>query len=604
MDTQPDEENRLAKDMYEMFFLIGILCTLLTSSLIVAYIVMPKLRRHPNSILFQILLLQFGISLKYLVTGVAFKYYGNDVEHTPMGLMDFGFLDYGCKIEGLVAYMLFFMIILWNFIFTYDVYLTVNKPLIFNENYVFYYKAFVYFAGTMFSLVVFFPNMDIFAESIIFICYMKKGLIYNVFVNFPIVLFFVVNLYVSMKYTRESRYKGYTKNRHRIDQILSIHRVYFVLWTCFQISNLAFGFIPSKSPKLVSVHSIFMSLTPINICIAFFKAIYYTRQDNVYQMIDIQEEEMKETPGNQSLLDSMIHLHPPPGIEGKVKHQRNPSGNAETMEQVKKHWGEGENFKDVLRREVLEYIVKGFEKIYKSEKDAHNGSMSKLELEDPNVKAERPPLFRRIILFCLGKEDPTGENYEDDGNKSALLGHPEVLKKVSVMTQSQIERESQVEKSIFVQRTPTVSMSKKKSKEVKHDDYELIELAPIIFKNIRKIHNVDDHMVRSVFSMININELDISISSGKGGSFFIKPIHGGRMLIKSITKPEYDLIQSILIDYYCYLLMNPNTYLNPILGVYKLKLQKNNQVPPITFILMRNVLNIDPQDLKKDDMVY
>lgn len=50
--------------------------------------------------------------------------------------------------------------------------------------------------------------------------------------------------------------------------------------------------------------------------------------------------------------------------------------------------------------------------------------------------------------------------------------------------------------------------------------------------------------------------------------------------------------------------MNPNTYLCPILGVYKLKLHKSSQVPPIIFILMRNVLNLDPEDLNPDDKVY
>lgn len=565
---------------------------------------MKSLHRHPNSILFQILLIQFGVSLKYLVTGTAFKVNGNDLKYTPSELMDFGFLEYGCKIEGLIAYLLFFMIILWNFVFTYDVYLTVNKPLIFNENYVFYYKAFVYFTGTMFSIVVFFPNMSIFTGSSIYICYIQTGLIYNCFVNLPIVAYFVINLYVSMKYTRESRYKGYTKNKHRIDQILSIHRWYFAFWTIFQFSNLIFGLVPSNSPKLVTGHSIFMSLTPWNICIAFFKAIYYTRTDNAYQLIDLEDTENKEQGGNQSLLDSMIMSHPPPGLETKMRHQRNPSGNAATMEQVKKHWNKGENFKDVLRREVLEYIVKGFEKIFKSKDEIASRTIEQLEIEDLNLKPEKTPLFRRLILFCLGKEDPNHENYEDEGNRSFILGHPDVLKKVSPLSQTQIDKETQNEKSVFVKRNLTLNSKSKPNQEVKDDEYEFIELAPTLFKNIRRMHNIDDPMVRSIFNTSNIKELDITISSGKGGSFFIKPIHGGRMLIKSITKPEYELIQNFLSDYYCYLLMNPNTYLNPIIGVYKLKLQKSSQVPPITFILMRNVLNIDPEDLKPHDKVY
>jgi hypothetical protein len=169
MGIFPADPAELSAQMYEIFFYIGLFCTLFTFTLMVIYWSMDSMKRHPNSILFQILMIQFFISVKYLVTGISFKVYGNDLDHTPKSLMDFGLLPYGCKIEGLVAYMLFFFIILWNFAFTYDVYLTVNKPMVFNENYVFYYKAFVYFAGTMFSIVVFFPNMNFFTDSIIYI---------------------------------------------------------------------------------------------------------------------------------------------------------------------------------------------------------------------------------------------------------------------------------------------------------------------------------------------------------------------------------------------------------------------------------------------------
>lgn len=89
-----------------------------------------------------------------------------------------------------------------------------------------------------------------------------------------------------------------------------------------------------------------------------------------------------------------------------------------------------------------------------------------------------------------------------------------------------------------------------RGKDLDSNRYELIELAPKIFENIRKIHNIDDYMIKSIFSLSNIKELDISISSGKGGSFFIKPINGGRMLIKSITKPEYEILQDFLSEYY------------------------------------------------------
>lgn len=178
----------------------------------------------------------------------------------------------------------------------------------------------------------------------------------------------------------------------------------------------------------------------------FGLGIYYSKHKDAYQIIDIESVELKAgcmSGDHQSLLDNMITLHPPPGLEGKIKHSRHPSGSSATMDQVKKHWGQEENFKDVLRKEVLDYIIKGFEKTFKDVK----GGSSLLDIEEEQGQTEKPPLFRRIVLFCLGKEEANAENYEDDGNKSALLGHPDVLKKVSILTQSQIDKEAYVENS-------------------------------------------------------------------------------------------------------------------------------------------------------------
>jgi hypothetical protein len=50
--------------------------------------------------------------------------------------------------------------------------------------------------------------------------------------------------------------------------------------------------------------------------------------------------------------------------------------------------------------------------------------------------------------------------------------------------------------------------------------------------------------------------------------------------------------------------MNPNTYLCPVLGVYKIKINKHSSSPPISFLLMRNVLNIDPEEINPEDKVY
>lgn len=132
-------------------------------------------------------------------------------------------------------------------------------------------------------------------------------------------------------------------------------------------------------------------------------AIYYSRTGNTYQMLDIELDNMNNIERSFSLLDKMIILNPPPGMESKIRHQRNPSGSSLTMEKVKTHWGKGENFKDILRREVLEYIVKGFEKIFKGGKydknDKSNTFDNLIPLETENVeKHEKPSFFKRLML--------------------------------------------------------------------------------------------------------------------------------------------------------------------------------------------------------------
>lgn len=208
-----------------------------------------------------------------------------------------------------------------------------------------------------------------------------------------------------------------------------------------------------------------------------------------------------------------------------------------------------------------------------------------------------------MLFFCL-KRAAQLQIIDNEDNHRPLEGHPDVLKKVSRLTLPQIERDAYFEKSHFVKRNLTYANRSAGDHTCFEDEYEFIELSPKMFRNIRRIHNIDDRMVRSIFSLININEIDISISAGKGGSFFIKPVEGGRILIKSVTIPEYEIIQRFMVDYYKYLLKNPNTYLCPVLGVYKLKLQQNSQIPPITFLMMRNVLNIDTKDLSDEDKIY
>ena len=78
------------------------------------------------------------------------------------------------------------------------------------------------------------------------------------------------------------------------------------------------------------------------------------------------------------------------------------------------------------------------------------------------------------------------------------------------------------------------------------------------------------------------------VSDSKGGTFVIKP-KGGVVFLRSMTKADFMIFQNFLPDYYKYILMNPNTYLAPILGVYSLQINLHGTTVPIYFRLTRNI---------------
>ena len=60
-----------------------------------------------------------------------------------------------------------------------------------------------------------------------------------------------------------------------------------------------------------------------------------------------------------------------------------------------------------------------------------------------------------------------------------------------------------------------------------------------------------------------------------------------------MTKSQYRLMQDFLPNYYKYILMNPNTYISPILGVYNMTLTREGVSLPMYFMIKRNVRNFD-----------
>jgi hypothetical protein len=152
-----------------------------------------------------------------------------------------------------------------------------------------------------------------------------------------------------------------------------------------------------------------------------------------------------------------------------------------------------------------------------------------------------------------------------------VLGHPDILRKFNIaMKQDDLNK--------------CCSVQKAHKGEIEGVQYELFEMAPEVFSIIRKIQNVSEELISKAFSPLNIDNISIGVSQNKGGCFFIKPEQGG-LIIQSIHKKSYKRMIKFLPEYYKYILMNPNTHLIPILGVYQLTITQNKNSLPIYFLI-------------------
>jgi hypothetical protein len=71
--------------------------------------------------------------------------------------------------------------------------------------------------------------------------------------------------------------------------------------------------------------------------------------------------------------------------------------------------------------------------------------------------------------------------------------------------------------------------------------FDFAELAPEVFYMIRRIQNVSETLIKNAFSQENLENIQVSVSPNKGGSFYIKPEQGG-LIIQSINKASFKLI--------------------------------------------------------------
>lgn len=285
------------------------------------------------------------------------------------------------------------------------------KPLRYTEYFVFYYKVFVYFAGLIFSLVIFFPNMDMFSDTTIFICYMKYGLIYDVFINGFIFLVVILNLYVMVRFTRKSLYYSFD-NANVITRIIITHRLYVLLWTFFQLSNFIFMFVDNLSIRIV--HGIMMAVSPLVISVVFIFSILINKGKSTlhleldekngllittFENIDESEENSEENQNSEveekdrHLIDTLLILNPRDNGDAKNYVNRNENIFKESPNQHR--WEVTDNFKEVMRREVVQYIVKAFDVCFEIHRRENNDeNIVRATMIDVNVQEGTPEVVK------------------------------------------------------------------------------------------------------------------------------------------------------------------------------------------------------------------
>ncbi|KAI9020507.1 hypothetical protein DFJ74DRAFT_673423 [Hyaloraphidium curvatum] len=114
-------------------------------------------------------------------------------------------------------------------------------------------------------------------------------------------------------------------------------------------------------------------------------------------------------------------------------------------------------------------------------------------------------------------------------------------------------------------------------------DFKFKDYAPWVFRAIRDVSRIDpaDYLV-SLTGKYVLSELG---SPGKSGSFFYFSADY-RFIIKTIHHNEHKLLRQILANYHEHLVLNPQTLINRIFGLHRVKLPRGRK---IHFVVMANI---------------
>eukprot|EP01105_Mastigella_eilhardi_P009478 TRINITY_DN2236_c0_g1_i3.p1 TRINITY_DN2236_c0_g1~~TRINITY_DN2236_c0_g1_i3.p1 ORF type:complete len:547 (+),score=80.81 TRINITY_DN2236_c0_g1_i3:103-1743(+) len=115
----------------------------------------------------------------------------------------------------------------------------------------------------------------------------------------------------------------------------------------------------------------------------------------------------------------------------------------------------------------------------------------------------------------------------------------------------------------------------------KHD-FEFVDYSPVVFRALRNVAGIDNVSYKDSFVGSHLYELR---ATGKSGSFFYGT-SDMKYIIKTVTKPEQQLLISILGDYYQYMKTHQDTLLVRFFGLHNVVLADGQAV---AFVIMENI---------------
>ncbi|CDW83708.1 phosphatidylinositol-4-phosphate 5-kinase [Stylonychia lemnae] len=580
---------------YNLFFGIGIAIVLVLLGL-VTYMGIKKYQKpNPTGVIYHMLIVQLFLSFRIFLVGLDFTFMYEQVDGA-------GDDKFACSFEGLYYYAFHLSEFLWSIVWLYDFILLSKRPSLFSGKYLLYYSCVVYFTSFGFSIVVYFQDQENFTSPANLMCYVNdnNSTGYYLLFNVPIILYYLMFIYVFFMYGLPILRSKPTKTQQPLDYRLSY------------ISN------STTASNCIECDLVFTAIHPFVIIIVAIYAIGIKAQTLERSGKLKDAAELNASIGTElsnysmSLSQDDIQANNKGGAnqhEKNVKFRKAEQSAHSDMSTKIVSKDQLDTFREIIKHNVLENIVNGLQQtLVEKEKlkhfydnklgfgEAPANKILQQELQLNKDNKGMAMINKATDLIYLSKQGAAAQISNKDPNadtqaiEGLVLGHPDILRKFNqTMKQDEVDKFSKTEKVSSIQYQGL--------------SYDFVELAPEIFHIIRQIQNIDERLIKQIFSIQNLENLVVDASLTKGGSFYVKPLQGG-LIIKSINKAGYKLMQDFLPDYFRYTLMNPSTHLSPILGVFNMNLTKNGVQLPIYFTIQRNIQEFDPTSLENDDFAF